>query len=113
MTALLNRRGVLSAVAVVAATLAGTGRAEATNTGQAAFERAMLDYERQRFAAAYQALQALADQGHAEAARVALLMAAHGPRLYGMRFAIDESQRQRWLVVALPPTPGTATAAAH
>lgn len=29
-------------------------------------------------------------------------MAAHGPRLYGLRFAIGVVQRERWLVAALP-----------
>lgn len=68
---------------------------------QASFERAIGDYERQHFDAAFQGLSVLADQGHAEAARIALLMSAHGPRLYGLRLAVGEAQRERWLQVAL------------
>ncbi|MES2958755.1 MAG: hypothetical protein V4792_11235 [Pseudomonadota bacterium] len=70
-------------------------------TRAALFAHALRDYERQHFDAAFRALSGLADQGHAEAARIALLMSAHGPRLYGLRFAVDEPQRERWLQVAL------------
>ena len=80
---------------------------------QGAFARAMADYERQHFAAAYQAFWLLADQGHPDAARIALLMAAHGPRLYGQRFSIGEVQRDRWLAAALPHGAGTVTALAR
>ena len=43
--------------------------------------RAMAEYEQQRFATAFDALTGLADAGHRDAARIALLMVAHGPRL--------------------------------
>jgi hypothetical protein len=61
----------------------------------------MADYEHHDFAAAYQAFWKLADQGHPEAARIALLMAAHGQRLYGQRFVIGPVPRERWLAAAL------------
>lgn len=106
-----HRRGAICAVAVLAALVAGASPAQTTPAAQqGAFARAMADYERQRFSAAFQALWLLADQGHPEAARIALLMAAHGPRLYGQRFAIGEVQRDRWLAAALPHGGGTVAA---
>jgi len=64
------------------------------------FERAMADYEQQRSAPAFEALAGLADAGHRDAARVALLMLAHGPRLYGQRFEADPARRVRWVDAA-------------
>lgn len=64
------------------------------------FSAAMLDYEQHRHQRAFDALARLADGGHAEAARIALLMVAQGPRLYGRRFEIDAVRRERWLDAA-------------
>ena len=103
----LSRRVAIGAAAacLVCAAPAQTGSAR-----QAAFERAMADCERKHFAEAYQALWVLANTGHADAARIALLMADHGRRLYGMRFAIGEVQRERWLAAALPHGEGIIVA---
>lgn len=90
------------ALCAAALALSGTSQAQSLASPSARFERAMTDYEHHDFAAAYQALWKLADQGHPEAARIALLMAAHGQRLYGQRFAIGAVQRERWLAAALP-----------
>jgi hypothetical protein len=65
------------------------------------FEAAMRDYEAQRFGRAFDTLALLADSGHAEAARIALLMSAQGPRLYGRRFELHPQRRERWLEVAV------------
>lgn len=109
-----SRRGAICTVAALAAGIAGASWAQSMPAAQqGAFARAMADYERQHFAAAYQAFWLLADQGHPEAARIALLMSAHGPRLYGQRFAIGEVQRDRWLAAALPHGAGTVTALAR
>lgn len=109
-----SRRGAICTVAALAAGIAGASWAQSMPAAQqGAFARAMADYERQHFAAAYQAFWLLADQGHPDAARIALLMAAHGPRLYGQRFAIGEVQRDRWLAAALPHGAGTVTALAR
>jgi hypothetical protein len=108
------RRVAICSLAALAASIAGASLAQSTSAAQqSAFARAMADYERQHFAAAHQAFWLLADQGHAEAARIALLMAAHGPRLYGQRFAIGDVQRDRWLATALPHGAGTVTALAR
>ena len=88
------------------------GHAEHAQPAAAAapvFERAMADYEQQRFASAFDALASLADAGHRDAARIALLMFAHGPRLYGQRFDAEAARRARWVdaatglsIVAMP-----------
>jgi hypothetical protein len=89
------------------ALLAGIGAARAQD---GAFERAMQDYEHARHAQAFDALARLADAGHAEAARIALLMASHGPRLYGRRFDVDGARRERWLDAAAPRATRSAVA---
>jgi hypothetical protein len=66
------------------------------------FERAMQDYEMAHHGRAFDALARLADAGHGEAARVALLMSAHGRRLYGQAFDVDAARRARWLDAAAP-----------
>ena len=106
----LTRRLALAAAALL---MAGAVQAQTGPVPLTPFERAMTEYERQHFAEAYQALWVLADQGHAEAARIALLMATHGPRLYGMRFAIGPVQQERWLAAALPYADGSALALAR
>lgn len=66
------------------------------------FELAMARYERCHWTQAFTLLAQLADQGHAHAARFALLMQAHGPALYGMAFDATPEQTRRWLVTAAP-----------
>ena len=69
------------------------------------FAEAMLAYERNHWPQAFAALVALATEGHADAARVAMLMHRHGPRLYGQHFVLTASQ---WALLASsqPPTRG-------
>lgn len=92
-----------------AALLAGVGPARAQD---GTFERAMQEYELARHARAFDAFARLADAGHAGAARIALLMVSHGPRLYGRRFEVDAARRERWLDAAAPrATPGSTFSA--
>ena len=90
---------------VCAITVAFFGRAVAQELppsgAQVGFERAIAEYEVQRFGTAFDMLARLADAGHREAARVAVLMHAHGPRLYGQRFEVDAARRARWVDTAL------------
>lgn len=67
-----------------------------TQAADAAFAQAMADYEQSHWPQAFEALSALADQGHGEAQRIALLMWRHGPQLYGLRLQASAEQRQRW-----------------
>lgn len=92
-----------SAVAALLATVfSGPAFAQANASSLAVgFEAAMRDYDAQRFGKAFDTLALLADSGHAEAARIALLMSAQGPRLYGRRFELHPQRRERWLDVAV------------
>ena len=91
---------------ISAVVLAFAGRAlaqeRAPSDAAPGFERAIAEYEVQRFPAAFDVLARLADAGHPEAARIALMMHAHGPRLYGRRFEVDATRRARWLDAAAP-----------
>ena len=68
-----------------------------------ALDPAMAHYERCDWAQAYGALVPLADAGDPDAARIALLMRAHGSRLFGHTFSASPTQREHWLAVARPP----------
>jgi hypothetical protein len=65
-----------------------------------AFDMAMDAYAHQHFRDAFDGLAQLADGGHGDAARIALLMVAHGPRLFSQRFDIATARRQQWLDLA-------------
>jgi hypothetical protein len=66
----------------------------------AAFDRAMDRFEHGEWARAFAELVPLADAGDREAARIALLMAIRGPRLFGRTFASSPAQRERWSIAA-------------
>ncbi len=69
------------------------------------FEAAMQLYHDGRYAASYTRLAELADTGHAESARIALLMLRFGPSLYGTRLTAPPQQVNRWLEVATSGRP--------
>lgn len=58
--------------------------------------QALALYDDCHWADAYAVFAALADAGDARASQVALLMARHGPRLYGREFAITPLQAATW-----------------
>lgn len=64
------------------------------------FELAMSRYERCHWHQAFTLFAMLADECHAQAARMALLMHSHGPTLYGLEFASAPERRDRWLSAA-------------
>ncbi len=76
-----------------------------------AFER----FAQGDWAAAFDELKRLADAGMPQAVRIALLMNAHGPRLFGGCFVVAQAQRQRWNEAAsatagdAPPRVASAT----
>jgi hypothetical protein len=76
------------------------------------FEQAMQAYERNHWAAAYAGLSALADQGHAPSARLALLMVRFGPQLYASRFEAAAPRRQQWVQAAATDSSLSVLAAA-
>jgi hypothetical protein len=70
------------------------------NATAAAFDRAMECFEHGAWSDAFAELVPLADGGDREAARIALLMAVRGPRLFGRTFASSPAQRERWSAAA-------------
>lgn len=69
-----------------------------------ALSDAMEQYKQGRWSAAYGRFVALADQGHAEAARIALLMLRHGAKMYGHDWSASQPQMDEWMKLALQPT---------
>jgi hypothetical protein len=91
---------------VLAALFLCTNAAAATPSGEAVrseaqFSEAMDLYSLGKWAAAYGRFAALADQGHAEAARIALLMLRHGSKLYGASWGASQPQINQWMKLAL------------
>jgi hypothetical protein len=89
-------------VALLAA-LATTSAAAAVD--EETFDAAMQLYHNGHYPGAYGRLAALADEGHAEAARIALLMFRYGSQLYGNAWSASSDQVQRWsrLASVKPP----------
>ena len=93
-------------IGLVSMLLAGAALAQQAAGGMTdpaadrAFEAAQEAYERSHWAAAYDGFAALADRGHAGAARIALLMVRHGPALYGQAFSAGAQRLQRWSALA-------------
>lgn len=56
-----------------------------------------------RWAAAYGRLSFLADEGHDEAARIALFMLRHGNDLFGSAWSASEDQVDAWIHAAARP----------
>jgi hypothetical protein len=77
------------------------------------FDLALQAYVRQDFRSAFERLAGLADAGHGDAARMALLMAAHGPRLFSQRFEVVGQRRERWLDAAAAALPQAAPISDH
>ena len=66
----------------------------------ALLEVAKADYERNSWQSAFASLAQLADGGHAEAARIALLMARNGQALYGQDFGVSRPRLATWTELA-------------
>jgi hypothetical protein len=68
---------------------------------ETAFEEAMTHYKQGKWSGAYGRFAALADHGHAEAARIALLMLRHGPQMYGSDWGASQPQINQWTKLAV------------
>lgn len=98
----MSAERLLSAFVITVALLGRAAAQEQPPSGtQVSFERAIAEYDVQRFGTAFDLLARLADAGHHEAARIALLMHVHGPRLYWQRFEVDAARRAQWVATAL------------
>lgn len=45
---------------------------------------------------AFEHLKTLADRGNRDASRIAFMLEAQGPRLFGKSFRVEPAQRERW-----------------
>lgn len=84
--------------AVVALTLAGppltmTAHAQPVPSR---FEIAQADYDTGHYGRAFAEFALLADDGHCEAARIALLMWRYGKPLYATEFQLPRERLDRW-----------------
>ncbi|MEO8122747.1 MAG: hypothetical protein ABI633_01730 [Burkholderiales bacterium] len=71
-------------------------QAVAAPPDELAFAAAQEAYDISHWAEAHAAFAALADQGDAESARIALQMWRQGQVLYGRAFEVTPEQAQRW-----------------
>jgi len=91
---------VLAALLLCANAAAATPSVDAARF-DAQFNEAMDLYSVGKWAGAYGRFAALADRGHAEAARIALLMLRYGSRLYGHDWGASQPQINQWMELAL------------
>lgn len=70
--------------------------AAAQQMGEVVFADALQLYRHGHFDAAYERFVHLADTGHAESARIALVMLRHGPDLYGSQWSATPDQVGAW-----------------
>jgi hypothetical protein len=76
---------------------AGTPAAiSGVQTGEVVFADALQLYRHGRFSAAYGRFAQLADTGHVESARIALVMLRHGPDLYDADWTATPAQLAAW-----------------
>lgn len=91
---------VLAAFLVCGNAAAATSSSIDAARSEALFNEAMELYSVGRWSAAYGRFAALADQGNAEAARIALLMLRHGAKLYGRDWGASQPQINQWMTLA-------------
>lgn len=70
---------------------------------EAEFVDAMAQYKQGKWAYAYGRFTALADLGHVQASRVALVMLEHGVSMHGASWAASQPQIDHWISLALQP----------
>lgn len=85
-------KAFVAALALCSAAQSSLAQAVPETPAAREFEAALAEYERNHWPQAYEALTRLADEGHPEAARIALLMRRYGPALYGREFGAPVRQ---------------------
>ena len=90
----LLRESVWSAAPATPVRSPSEGREETTTKDP--LGPALGHFAKGNWAAAFHELKRMADAGHPQAARIALMMNAHGPRLFGGSFLITPVQRRCW-----------------
>lgn len=95
---LISRAALCLSACLPISALAVTSPPPATQAAR--FDTALEAYRAGRFPTAYGELLRLAGEGHAEAARIVLLMHRFGVRLFGSDWDATPDQIQRWLALA-------------
>ena len=95
-TRLSRLKPCIAAFALCSAMASGQAQPVPDAQMEREFEAAMQAYERNHWQDAFDALAKLADKGHSEATRVALLMHRFGPVLYGSTFVVSRRQEDLW-----------------
>ena len=103
----VGRVGIALAAMLLAAASAPSVRAGEGASLQARFEAAREAYDRCHWEQAWQEFSRLADEGHAESARLALEMWRFGPALFRHAFAPDADRVLRWRTQAAMPDRST------
>ena len=76
------------------------GAAPERRNAAARLQRALHALQQSRWDEAFSQLTPLADEGHPQAARLALLFAQRGTRLFGGRYEASAAQQRAWSRVA-------------
>lgn len=86
----------LPLLALLAMPVGGAAQARPEPAVQARYQRAVLDFRAQRWAAAYAGFTQLADAGHAPSAEMAHWMHRQGGVVFGSKWSASPEQQRRW-----------------
>ena len=92
---------LISTMAACVLSTATAATAADAAKSETVFTEAMAQYKQGKWSGAYGRFAALADKGHAEAARIALIMLRHGSTMYGSDWGASQPQVDRWTKLAL------------
>jgi hypothetical protein len=98
-SSLVGRLRKASCAGLFCACAMGAGATEVT------FAQAMQHYQKGQWPAAYGRFVLLADQGDAEAARIAIMMLRYGTVWYGHSFGASQPQVDAWMRLAVRNMP--------
>ena len=102
--------GTTACATAFALAIAGPARADRTDDDR--FVGALQLYQACYYSAAYGRLAQLADGGHVEAARIALLMVRLGPQLYHTEWSATPDQIHHWIETAASTSTSSSPVAA-
>lgn len=103
----INSRFNALLISTIAACVLGTATAATAADAaksETAFTEAMTQYKQGKWSGAYGRFATLADHGHAEAARIALIMLRNGATMYGSDWGASQPQIQQWTKLAVQRT---------
>jgi hypothetical protein len=94
---------LISIMAVCLHCTAAEANVADASKSETAFTAAMTKYKQGQWPNAYGRFVALADHGHPEAARIALIMLRHGVKMYGSDWGASPTQIEQWTKLAFQP----------